>query len=129
VNVRMRGLTLEELERRIKVADEILRAINIDIDFDKVNAILENEKLDHWAQANTCYLLLNLREEIKESVIKALLDDHYIDPANVDYNEVGFTSWMYDGCRHHAFVKLSDSRYALIYSCDDKIEYALPMGV
>jgi hypothetical protein len=118
--------TLEELERRVKVANEILRAINIDIDFDKINAILENEKLDYWAQANTRYLLRNLQEEIKESVIKALLDDHYIDPANVNYNEVGFTSWMYDECRHHAFVKLSDSRYALIYSCDDKIEYALP---
>jgi uncharacterized protein (DUF111 family) len=122
----MKGLTLEELEKRVKVVNEVLKAVNISIDFSKVYATLESLE-DFWAQANTRFLLHTLQDEIKEMIIRAVFNEHYIDPTSVSYSEVGFIDRLYDECTHHAFIRLDNGRYALIYSCsDDKIEYALP---
>jgi len=130
--LKAKGLTLEELEKRVKVANEILRAININVDFDKIDAILKSldyetyRSIDEHKLSDLMrYIEYELPVEIKESIVRAVLGEHYIDPASVDYDKVGFKDWKYDECPHYAFVKIGN-KYAIIYACDDELAYSLP---
>jgi hypothetical protein len=128
-----RGLTLEELEKRLKLANEMLKAIRVEVDSSKIDAILKSADYEtymsidmHELSELEHYLRYELPDEIRWSIVKVVLGEHYIDPASVDYDKVGFADWESDECAHYAFVKLSDGRYAIVYSCGDVIEYALP---
>jgi hypothetical protein len=124
------SITLEELKRRIEVANKILSAINIEADISAVLWSLDYGILirinDYKLYELERYLNYDLLEEVKETIVRAVFAKHHISLVSVDYSEVGFAGWEVDECAHYGFVKLADGRYALIYSCDDEIEYALP---
>lgn len=121
-----RGLTLEELERRLKLANEMLKAIRVNVDYSKIDAILLDLGYQEQILELHRYFRYVLPDGIRETLVRAVLGEHYIDPASVDYDKVGFADWKGDECAHYAFVKLSDGRYAIVYSCGDEIEYSLP---
>lgn len=128
-----KGLTLEELEKRLKLANEMLKAIRVEVDSSKIDAILKSADYEtymsidmHELSELEHYLRYELPDEVRWSIVKVVLGEHYIDPTSVDYDKVGFADWKSDECAHYAFVKLSDGRYAIVYSCFDEIEYALP---
>jgi hypothetical protein len=126
-------LELKELEERVRIINEILGAIKISVDHKKIDSAVKSAGYETYMSIDEgelidlkWYLKYWLPDEIKRSVVKAVLGEHYVDPMVVDYEAVGFAGWEGDECPHYAFVKLADGRYALIYSCNDEVEYALP---
>jgi hypothetical protein len=120
-------MTLEELERRVRAINELLGAIDIRVEIDRALRSLDYEtrrRIDEYELYELeRYLLYDVPDDVKESIVRAVLAEHYIDPATVDYEKVGFEGWEHDECAHYAFVKLADGRYAIVYSCGDEIEY------
>jgi len=125
-------MELEELENKIKIANEIIKAINISIDSEKIYHTLNTLKGDLELRINLEEEIELIRRDLEEEkydtikrVLKAILGDEYIDPVNADYEKIGFKGWEYDECPHYAITRVYD-KHAIIYMCRDELTYSLP---
>jgi len=130
------ALTIEELRKRLNIAEKILNNIVVRVNKEAHESAKELKVLDFDAYMGIDNYLYKLENDfgfeyvdIAEDVLSEVLGNYYIDTRDMSleeidklYEESGFKDWLHDECVHLGFARVVHGgkvKNALIYTCDD----------
>jgi hypothetical protein len=139
--VKSRGspaLTIEELRKRLNIAEKILNNIVMHVNREAHESAKELGVLDFDVSIDIDDYLYKLENDfeyeyidIVEDVLSKVLGNYYIDTRDMSleeinklYEESGFGDWQYDECIHFGFARVvygNEVKNALIYTCVNRI--------
>jgi hypothetical protein len=116
------ALTIDELKERVKIVEKAI-----------------NEMLPYINELNGYYYEADekIAEILEVAVPRGLIFENLFKMREIlqvsDIYDKYFPGWLDDECVHYLLVKLTEDKYALIYSCselfkDDKLKFSIAIN-